>query len=313
MQDKPPIRINFGAAMSVIFVVVALIVVIFIIVNNANSDKQLAKEETKKTQSNFDQLNRRLDSITHIVDNAYNEIAEIEGTNTGDYFILYNGCEMPKKIGHINFGFINGVNEKNNNKYNITYYNYEKGKFVGETKGKLTDSAIENSAEVKNVKKIATSKKYNAIPRQYKRSNSLPKELMEFADFSTVNIDSVDLDGDGTEEKILCYTVNYKRGEIGDGEPQASSGIILFDSNYKKVSDLVTLQDGFGPGNKVEENKVFLSLDDVEYFDVDNDGIMEIIIEVPTYEQQGGANLSILKYNKGKLDGEKDIQASLLP
>ena len=75
----------------------------------------------------------------------------------------------------------------------------------------------------------------------------------------------------------------------------------------------MTLQDGFGNSNKIEENKIFLSLDKVEYFDIDNDGIMEIIIEVPTYEQQGGANLSILKYNKGKLEGETNIQASLLP
>ena len=28
---------------------------------------------------------------------------------------------------------------------------------------------------------------------------------MEFADYSTVNIDSVDLDGDGTEEKVLLF------------------------------------------------------------------------------------------------------------
>ena len=31
---------------------------------------------------------------------------------------------------------------------------------------------------------------------------------------------------DGKEEYIVCYTVDYKEGEIGDGEPEASSGII---------------------------------------------------------------------------------------
>ena len=130
------------------------------------------------------------------------------------------------------------------------------------------------------------------------------------ADCSSVDINEIDLDGDGKSEYIVCYTVNYEKGQIGDVEPQASSGIMLFDFNYKKIADLVTLENGFWGNFKEESYKRFLSLEEVEYIDIDNDGKMEIIIEVPTYE---GIQISILKYSNNKVEGKTDLQASLLP
>ena len=37
---------------------------------------------------------------------------------------------------------------------------------------------------------------------------------------------------------------------------------------------------------------------------------MSIIIDVPTYE---GTKISVLKYNKGNIEGTTNLQASLLP
>ena len=37
---------------------------------------------------------------------------------------------------------------------------------------------------------------------------------------------------------------------------------------------------------------------------------MEILIEIPTYE---GTKISVLKYEKGVLSGEKDVKASVIP
>ena len=154
------------------------------------------------------------------------------------------------------------------------------------------------------------TEEYNAIPRKYYRTTSLPEELIDMADCSSVTIDSIDLDGDEKEEKIVCYTVNYSEGQIGDGEPEASSGIMLLDSNYKKITDLAALDDGFWAGIKEEGNKIFMSLEDVEYIDLDNDGEMEIIIQVPTYE---GVRISIYKYSSGNVEGETNLKASVLP
>ncbi len=154
------------------------------------------------------------------------------------------------------------------------------------------------------------TKKYNDLQRSYPRINKLPKELMDMADCTNVDIDSIDLDNDGKEEKVVCYTVSYTEGQIGDGEPQAFSGIILFDSNYKKIADLATLDDGFWGGIKEEHQKIFFSLDETEYIDIDNDNIMEIILNVPTYE---GLRISIFKYSNGIIEGKTDLKASVMP
>lgn len=303
MEEKKNNKIKLSTYIIVLVLLVATVLGGFIYIQKMNANKKL--EELKNEEANLKNTVSELQGKLDGIDNIANS------TNIGDYFILYNGCEMPKKTGHVNFGFMDGLNKT---KYNINYYNYEKGKFTGESKGNLIDSGIENCSVVDNVKKIATSKKYNAIPREFKEIEKLPNELIDMADCTTVDIHSVDLDGDGKEEKIVCSTVNYKKGvAIGDGEPEASSEIMLFDSNYKKIANLVTLENGFWGNIKEEDKKVFLSLDKVEYFDIDNDGIMEILIDIPTYEQEGGADLSILKYNKGKLEGDTNIKASVQP
>ena len=53
--------------------------------------------------------------------------------------------------------------------------------------------------------------------------------------------------------------MNYAKGDIGDGEPQASSGIMLFDNNFKKIEDLVILENGFWSNIK-EENYLLRDL-----------------------------------------------------
>lgn len=225
-----------------------------------------------------------------------------------DYFVLYDGREIELKSGVQELSDIS-INDDSTAKYNTKYYNYENGKYAGESEGALTET-YDGYAVVDNVKRIAVSQKYDAIPRTYTVINDLPKELNDMADCSSVDIHSVDLDGDGKTEYVVCYTVNYAEGEIGNGEPQASSGIMLFDSEYKKIADLVSLENGFWGNIKKEDNKVFLSLNDVDYVDIDNDSVMEILIKVPTYE---GSKISIVKYNDGNIEGETNLNASVLP
>ena len=243
------------------------------------------------------------------VNNANSESnAQQELQVQNDYFVLYDGREIKRKSGVQDLSDIS-INNGSNTKYNTKYYNYKNGKYAGESEGVLTET-YDGYAIVDNTERIAISQKYEAIPRTYTAINDLPEELNDMADCSSVDIHSVDLDGDGKAEYIVCYTVNYAEGEIGNGEPQASSGIMLFDSGYKKIADLVSLENGFWDNIKEEDRKVFLSLNDVDYVDIDNDSIMEIIIKVPTYE---GIKISIVKYKNGNIEGETNLNASVLP
>ena len=245
------------------------------------------------------------------LNNNQNKMQEITN-NLKENILLYEGSEILNKIGT---QFIDltemEISEEAKRKYNTTYFNYENGKYLGETTGKFGDEIIYDSySTVKDVKRIAMTQKYNAIPREYKLIEKLPEKLNDIADYSSVAINEIDLDGDEKSEYIVCYTVNYKKGQIGDGEPQASSGIMLFDNNYKKIADLATLENGFWGNIKEEDYKIFLSLEETEYIDIDNDGIMEIIIEIPTYE---GTKISILRYSNNKVEGEINLQASVMP
>jgi len=232
-----------------------------------------------------------------------NETKTLENNSKKDYFVLYNGYEIEKKTGVQELSDMY-ISKENNKKYNIYYYNYEKGEYLGKQKGKFGEETFENVSIVRNVNTIATSQKYDAMPRTFSKTNGLPKKLDGIEDFSTLEIHSIDLDGNGTKENIICYTIDNKE------EQKASSAIMIFDKKYQKSENLIILEDGFWAGIKEDNQKIFLSLEDIEYFDIDNDGIMEILINVPTYE---GTKLSIIKYDNGKIDGEVNLKASLLP
>ena len=242
------------------------------------------------------------------------KISEIDQTITinnekieNETFILYNGNEIKLEPG-IQYLRDMEINEENNRKYNTKYYNYENGKYIGESEGTFGEATYEGVSVVKNVNKIAISEKYDAIPRSYTTINELPRQLMDMADCTTVEIHSIDLDNDDINEYIVCYTVDYPQGVIGDGEPQASSGIMLLDSNYKKIADLVNLKNGFWHNIKNDNNKYFLSLKDVEYVDIDKDGIMEVLIGLPTYE---GNTVSIIKYSNNQIEGKINFDVEL--
>lgn len=315
MEEKKVTKISLSTSFFILAIIIILSLIIgfaYMYIKKNNSEKEVAKlqEESTNYQTKIDELENKIDQIK-----ISNEETTKTNSDIGEYFVLYNGTKIPIKTGKITASYIEKVNELNKEKYNIIYYNYEKGKYVGKSKGILVEGAFDDSALVDNVNKIAMSKKFNATPRTFTKINQLPNEIMDMADYTTVDMHSIDLDGDGKEEKIVCATVNYARGDFGDGEPVAASEIMLLDSNYKEIADLVNLEDGFaeqGQG-KHEESKVFLSLDMVDYIDIDNDGIMEIIIDIPKYEGDGLSDLSIIKYNKGNLEGETNIKANVRP
>ncbi len=233
----------------------------------------------------------------------------IDAVTSKENIILYDGVEIEKTTGWINlFDIMINLSKESEKRYNTKYYNYEKNKYTGETTGTFK---YENGyVFVNEVGKVAMTKKYNAIPRTSTKLNDIPNELIDMIDYSILEIESIDLDGDGKLEYIVLCGVDYARDQIGDGEPEASSTIMLLDSNFKKIADLVNIADGFTTEEKDENNKVFLSLNDIMYIDIDEDNIMEIIIKIPTYEEE---EISILKYNNGKIEGDINIEAKVRP
>ena len=283
---------------SILTLIVLIIIVVLVSVGGTYMYTNFKKESNRANgEQNVSQTEDETSKENNVKDDA----------NIDAYFILYEGREIENKIGVQNISDMK-INAYTNKKYNTTYYNYENGKYIGEKVGTFGEETTEGNSCVENVSKIAISENINALPRNYTEVKELPKELQDMADYSSVNINKIDLGGDGQDEYIVCYTVDYKKGEIGDGEPQASSGIMLFDHNYKKIADLANLQNGFYGNIKEENNKVFLSLNDVEYLDLDDDGIMEILIKIPSYE---GNKLSILKYNKGKIEGNVNLEVNV--
>lgn len=264
------------------FIIAVLGVIVFVLYNN-KSEKQISNNTT-------------------------NNVTNENNQNT-EKILLYDGLEVEIKCGIQDISVMK-ITDEAVKKYNTKYYNYENGKDLGETIGAFGEETYEGVSIVSNVRKIAMTEKYNAIPRTFKLIDELPKELQDMKDYSSVNICQIDLDGDGKNENIVCYTIDYNEEQTENSEPKASSGIMLFDSNYKKIDDLVILENGFWANVKRKENKVFLSLENIEYVDIDNDKIMEMIIKLPTYE---GTKLSILKYNNGNIEGTTKFMASVIP
>lgn len=288
---------------SLIVMLVVIIVLICYILQNRNNNKETNISNSNISDSGY------LNNENTIVDEQQENINAQQAQKLNNYFILYNGYEMKIQTGIQDLSDMK-INSETKLKYNTTYYNYENGKYVGETKGTFGEETFEGLSVVNNIKRIAISQQYNAIPRTYTTINELPEQLIDMADYSSVNIQSIDLDNDGKTEYIVCYTINYAQGEIGNGQPQASSGLMVLDYNYKKIADIVSLENGFWGDIKKEDKKIFISLDDVDYIDIDNDEIIEMIIKIPTYE---GTKIDIIKYNRGNIEGETNIKASVLP
>lgn len=316
-MEKKQIKISLGMLIAgiIILILIAVIVGMGLYFFNQGQavETQISNREIGEKIQNNNVLSND-NQITEIMQTSQDEGVKQQNTNQNNYMVLIDGYEIGKKYGRYDISDGMKITNETLKRYNTKYYNYEDGKYLGESKGVFgTDetTTVENWSVVGNVKKVATTLKYDAMPRTYTKINTLPNELKDMADYTSVNIHSIDLDGDNKNEYIVCTTLEYAEGEIGDGKPEASSDIMLFDSNYSKVAELVSIPDGFWDSiRKTDDNKRLLKLDDVTYADIDNDGIMEIIIETPVWE---GRAVNVYKYKNGEIYGPTDYQINLQP
>lgn len=305
------------------FVVLIIItgILVYYLVHNARTDlNNMYNDLVENSVINAvieDDDGKEPESIASIIDSA---ISNTLTTNTStsntvntinasevktlneNIIVLYNGLILDTtKMGIAHLQYIDKT-DVNKDKYVITYYNYENFAFKDSALGTLSDEVYEGVLAVENVGKIAISEKFNCIPRDVQVVNTIPSVVMEnnnLSKYDTTKTIMVDLDGNGTNENILILS-NRTKG---------ISKISLVDYQGTLVADLAYIEKSNWSGATTED--YYLTINNVEILDIDNDGVMEIILELPRYE--GVPEISLVKYKNGELQGEKDYEVSLLP
>lgn len=274
------------------------------IISNLPNSNIIVDEEEENVVPISNIIDSAISDVTNQTDNSKitTEAVDTRKILNEELVVLYNGLILDTtKMDEVKLQYIDNTNEKSD-KYVITYYNYENYSFKDSKLGTLSTQVYEGLVKVDNVGKIAISEDYDAIPRSVKVVNTIPTIVSEnnpkILDYDTVKTLIVDLDGNGTEEYILVLA-NKNSG---------FSKITFIDSKGTKVADLASIEKS--KWKKDSTTEYYLSINNVEIIDVDNDGIMELVIEIP--HGAGDSTVSLLKYNNGKLDGKTDIECSLI-
>ena len=274
------------------------------IISNLPNSNIIVDEEEENVVPISNIIDSAISDVTNQTDNSKitTEAVDTRKILNEELVVLYNGLILDTtKMDEVKLQYIDNTNEKSD-KYVITYYNYENYSFKDSKLGTLSTQVYEGLVKVDNVGKIAISEDYDAIPRSVKVVNTIPTIVSEnnpkILDYDTVKTLIVDLDGNGTEEYILVLA-NKNSG---------FSKITFIDSKGTKVADLASIEKS--KWKKDSTTEFYLSINNVEIIDVDNDGIMELVIEIP--HGAGDSTVSLLKYNNGKLDGKTDIECSLI-
>ncbi len=245
--------------------------------------------------------------ISDVTNQTSNTTVATDGANSRkilneELVVLYNGLVLETgTMDEVTLKYIDGLADASD-KYVITYYNYENYSFQNSKLGTLSTQVYEGLVKIDNVGKIAISEDYDAIPRDVKVVNTMPTIVSDnnpkVADYDTIKTLITDLDGNGTDEYILILA----------NKTTGFSKITLIDSKGSKIADLASIEKSKW---KQETNaEYYLSISNVEIIDVDNDGVMEIVLEIP--QATGNPTVSLLKYRNGELQGKTDIQCSLL-
>lgn len=186
--------------------------------------------------------------------------------------------------------------------YVITYYNYEHFGFSKSSLGTLSSQVLDGLVKVSGVGKVAISENYDAIPRDIQVVNSIPAVVLDnnsdFANYDTKKTIICDLDGNGTNEYIVILA-NKETGESKIVLTEATGFIKATLATMNKAGWEAASTDGY-----------YLSYNNIEILDVDNDGIMEILFELPTTGAVP-SQVSLLKYKNGDLAGTADINCAL--
>ena len=287
-----------------LLVIVVLIIgnalLIYYMMNWSEYNASLPNETLENTNS------QEVDTIANLLSNVIESDNTVQNVTVNaneagsrkvmneNLIVLYNGLILDTtKMEQVELKYIDNTSI-DKDKYVITYYNYENFAYMEPTLGKLSQPIYDNLVGIQGVRKIAISENYKAIPKDIKVINTLPTVILENNNKLTQYLDM-----NGTEEYVTILA-NKNTGY---------SKIAFYDSTGKFVADLAfTEKSKWNPQTHLE---YYLSLENVNILDVDNDGIMEILVEIPKYETE--PSVSILKYKNAELMGKTNIECSFLP
>ena len=254
-------------------------------------------------------------TIANMIDSALANVttsSTVADPTTGDtdsrkimnekLIVLYNGLVLDvSKMDEITLQYID-AHSQDKDKYIITYSSYENYSYKDAKLGTLSNPLYDGLLKIENVGKVAISEDYDAIPRNIKVVNTIPTIISEnnpkISEYDTVKTLIVDLDGNGENEYILILA----------NKTTGFSKITLIDSKGVKIADLASIEKS--KWNKNTNTEYYLSINNVEIIDIDNDGIMEIMVEIP--HSTGNPTISLLKYKNGELQGKTGIECSLV-
>lgn len=316
-KRKVPIHVSIGNFLLAVIVVLIVCTgsLIFYMISTAKKDadqynsmiQNIAEAQTAAENENVDTIKNIIDATIENATQDTNTVDAVDASSrkvmNENLIVLYKGLILDtSKMANTELKYIDN-SDKYKDKYVITYYNYESFGFKDSKLGVLSEQVYDGLVKIDNVGKVAISESYNAIPREIKIVNAIPTLVSDknskIGDYDSKKAIITDLDGNGTEEYILVLA----------NKATGYSKITLLDSAGSKVADLAYIEKSKWESVTTEE--YHLSLDNVEIIDIDNDGIMEILVEIPKYE--GDPSISILKYKNGELSGDKNIECSLLP
>lgn len=324
-NESEPIKIKIGTVGNFIFAAFIVLIIgtgaltYYLIHQEKENVKEIVSnlpENIVNTSVQDNATNEVVDSIANIIDSAISDVTNSSTNNTSavadasntrkilneELVVLYNGLILDtSKMDEVTLKYIDNTSDAAD-KYVITYYNYENYGFKEPMLGILSTQLYEGLVKIDNVGKVAISEDYNAIPRQVKVVNTVPTIVSDnnpnISEYNSVKTLIVDLDGNQTDEYILILA----------NKTTGFSKITLVDSKGAKIGDLASIEKSKWKKDSTAE--YYLNINNVEVLDIDNDGIMEIMVEIP--QAVGNPTVSLLKYNNGVLQGKKDIECSLV-
>lgn len=324
-NQKENLKIKIGTVGN--FVLVAFVILIigtgaltYYLIHSAKDDydkqyseivSNLAAAEENVVEDNETENEEKTETIANIIDSAISDSTAGSATTSDDsakklmnesLVVLYNGLILDtSKMDEVTLQYIDSKKDESD-KYVITYYSYENYSFKESKLGVFSSQLFDGLVKIDSIGKVAISEDYNAIPRSVKVVNTIPTIVSDnnpkVSDYDSLKTLIVDLDGNGADEYILVLA-NKKTGY---------SKITLIDSKGAKVADLASIEKS--KWKKDANAEYYLSISNIETIDVDNDGIMEIVLEIP--HATGDPTVSLLKYNNGVLSGKTNIECSLL-
>jgi len=325
-SEKENLKVKIGTLGNFVFAAFLVLIIgtgmlVYYLVHSAKDDYDKQYNQIISNLVNNEILNEesqeKVDTtVANILDSA---IADVTSqTNTTDaatitdentkklmnesLVVLYNGLILDTSImDEVTLKYIDSKKQESD-KYIITYYSYENYSFKDSKLGVFSSQLYDGLVKIDSVGKIAISEDYNAIPRAIKVVNTVPTIVSDnnqtVSNYDSIKTLIVDLDGNGADEYILILA----------NKTTGFSKITLIDSKGSKVADLASIEKS--KWKKDSNAEYYLSINNVEIIDVDNDGIMEVVVEIP--HATGDPTVSLLKYNNGILTGKKNIECSLL-